>query len=379
MTGSVPRQRRRPGSSPANRCGGALTHGRGHAYETAACTHPCLPPIFLLPHPGQAQGVGMESVPLSVSEQTGCWGSSRCHVIAIIDDLHGSHHPRTERRENTSSCELSVPRIHPTVICRAPGRRYQTRQRHHPGDHAASMGSDLPSEPLRRRSPCRGVLWISEHLLNASRTADLLTKVHPMASIAAPQPRRAAPGARSRVELLDARRAPLLARPFFEGGDPGAIAATIAHVPEVLDATMPFLAQMFGPSALPARTKELVILRTSALLDCRYCIQSHSIAARDAGLARDEVLALRGDGPLSNQFTDGAERALLDWVDAVAGSTGPVSPEIGDALMSHFAEPDVIELTLLAGTTMMLNRFCTALGLPTSPAALARLAEDCLL
>ncbi len=203
--------------------------------------------------------------------------------------------------------------------------------------------------------------------------------VYPMVVNAVPQPRRAAPGEGGRVELLDARRAPLLARPFFEGGDPGAIVSAMAHVPEVLDATMPFLVQMFGPSALPARTKELVILRTSALLDCRYCIQSHSIAARDAGLAREEVLALRGDGPLGDQFTDRAERALLDWVDGVAGSTGPVPPEIGEALMSHFAEPDVIELTLLAGTTMMLNRFCTALGLPTSQAALARLAEDGLL
>ncbi len=31
---------------------------------------------------------------------------------------------------------------------------------------------------------------------------------------------------------------------------------------------------------------------------------------------------------------------------------------------------------LIAGATAMLNRFCTALELPTSPATLARLAAD---
>jgi alkylhydroperoxidase family enzyme len=44
-----------------------------------------------------------------------------------------------------------------------------------------------------------------------------------------------------------------------------------------------------------------------------------------------------------------------------------------DRLREHFAEHEVVELTLVAGATLMLNRFCTALELPTSPATLGRL------
>jgi AhpD family alkylhydroperoxidase len=180
----------------------------------------------------------------------------------------------------------------------------------------------------------------------------------------------------SRVDLLDARRAPLLARPFYEGGDPGPIVAAIAHVPEVLEATMPFLSAMFGPSALPARAKEIVVLRTSALLNCNYCIQAHSVVARDSGLSRAEVLALRGERDLRSHFTDAPERALLDWIDAVASAPGPVPEKVSAAFRAHFAEPDVVEVTLLIASTMMLNRFCTALELPSSPATVARLAEE---
>jgi hypothetical protein len=39
-------------------------------------------------------------------------------------------------------------------------------------------------------------------------------------------------------------------------------------------------------------------------------------------------------------------------------------------------DPDLVELTLLVGATLLLNRFCTALDLPTSPKVLHRLAEE---
>jgi AhpD family alkylhydroperoxidase len=183
----------------------------------------------------------------------------------------------------------------------------------------------------------------------------------------------------SRVDLLDGRKAPLLARPFYEQGDPGPIVAAIAHVPEVLEAAMPFISALFGPSALPARAKEIVVLRTSALLNCRYCIQAHSVVARDSGLSRAEVLALRGVKDLQAHFTDPSERALIDWIEAVASAPGPVPDRLSEAFRVHFADFEIVEVTLLIASTMMLNRFCTALELPSSPATLARLAEEELL
>lgn len=180
------------------------------------------------------------------------------------------------------------------------------------------------------------------------------------------------------VRLLGAGEAPLLARPYYDGGDPGPIVAALAHVPELLEVALPFFGTVLGPSAVPWRTKELVILATSARLACRFCVQSHTVVARDAGLTRDEVLALRGERPVEAVFDDPAERALLAWVAAVAGP-GAIDPSARRALEGHYDDADVVELTVLVGATAMLNRFCTALELPTSPQVLARLAEEDLL
>lgn len=177
------------------------------------------------------------------------------------------------------------------------------------------------------------------------------------------------------VRLVEGEQAPLLARPFYANGNPGPIVAALAHVPELLEVTMPFLDAALGPSAVDARTKELVILRTSAVMGCRYCTQTHTVVARKTGLSVEEAAALRGEAPLEAAFTDPGELALLGWVEVVAGP-GPVPQAARQAARAHLGEADLVELTLLVGATLLLNRFCTALELPTSPKVLGRLAEE---
>ena len=116
-------------------------------------------------------------------------------------------------------------------------------------------------------------------------------------------------------------------------------------------------------------------MRTSARAACRYCVESHTVVARDMGLSVAEVRALRGESDVEAAFPDEADRAVLDWCDAIVG-TGVVDPAARVRLLGFFAEHEVVELTLLAASTLLLNRFCTALELPTSSSVLARLAAE---
>lgn len=180
------------------------------------------------------------------------------------------------------------------------------------------------------------------------------------------------------MTLLKSDQAPLLAKPFYAKGDPGPIVTALAQVPELLEAAMPFIGTALGPSAISWRRKELVIVRVSALMGCTYCLRAHTTVALDAGLSRAEILALRESAGLE-EFSDPAECALLGWVDAVTGGPGPVDPNALKALRVHFADHEIVELTMLVGATLMLNRFATALELPTGAGTLRRLeAEDLL-
>jgi len=174
----------------------------------------------------------------------------------------------------------------------------------------------------------------------------------------------------SRVELLGADQVPLLARPYYpEDGSASPIVRALAQVPELLEVAMPFVARVFGPTSLDLRTKEIVVLRVSARNGCRYCIDTHTVAAWDAGLSEAETAALRSAG---TGFSP-AEASLVGFCDAFCDAPAPVPPDVAHGLQAHFPDHAVVELSLLAGATVMLNRFCTALELPTTPATRARL------
>lgn len=179
------------------------------------------------------------------------------------------------------------------------------------------------------------------------------------------------------VPLIDAEQAPILARAYYPGyGPPSPVTASLAHVPEILELTLPFVGRVLGPTAIDARTKELVIVRVSALMECRYCVETHTAVALDRGLSREELRALRGDEEVQAVFADPDELALLAWVDAVALGRGSVPEEVTNGAREAMGHPELVELTLVAAATLMLNRYCSALRLPTSAATISRLAEE---
>jgi len=179
----------------------------------------------------------------------------------------------------------------------------------------------------------------------------------------------------SRIELMAQSTAPISAQPYFANGDPGPLVAAWAQVPELLSVTLPFVGAVLGPSSLGVRPKELCILRTSAVLACRYCVETHTEVALDVGLELDEVRALRGDIGVESAFDEPAELALLAWIDAVALGPGEPSDDLTAEMHRHWRDFEIMELTLLVATTVMLNRFATSLQLPTNPNTLSRLAE----
>ena len=184
----------------------------------------------------------------------------------------------------------------------------------------------------------------------------------------------ASPASAPRVALVDAASAPLLTRSYFADGDPGPIVASLAQVPELVGPTLPFLGAVLGPSWIPVREKEIVILRTSAVMGCRYCTDAHTVVALDSGLDGQEVRALRGELPVPDAFPDAADRALIAWCDAVAHGAESDLRQARQSLAVEDAR--LVELTLLVATTVLLNRYATALALPTSPDVRDRLIRE---
>jgi AhpD family alkylhydroperoxidase len=179
------------------------------------------------------------------------------------------------------------------------------------------------------------------------------------------------------VNLIEESSAPLLLRDLYAGGDPGPIVGALAQVPELCEVTLPFVGAALAPSAVSFRDKEIAILRTSANLSCRYCIDAHTVVAFESGLSDTEVRALRrgDDAALDSAFATARDRALVAWIDALSIERGPVPPELGERARAALGEHQLVEVTVTVGATILLNRLASSLHLPTSDATIRQLAD----
>jgi AhpD family alkylhydroperoxidase len=179
------------------------------------------------------------------------------------------------------------------------------------------------------------------------------------------------------VSLFNAGSAPESVRLIFANGDPGPIASSLAHIPDLMMKTLAFVKSTLGPSDIAdVRTKEIVILRASAVQQCKYCVNTHSFVARNSGLSKEEVKALQGHGDATKAFSKEREKVLIRWTDAVALGPGEINNELKKEFKKNFNEAEVVELTLLVGATILLNRYATALELPVAAVHLEFLKNE---
>ena len=179
----------------------------------------------------------------------------------------------------------------------------------------------------------------------------------------------------SLVSLLSKSQAPITTRSFYADEKTNPLIASFAHVPELLLKGMPFIGQALGPSSLSFRTKELMILRTSAKLNCSYCTNTHTVVSIQAGLTHDEILALRGEKNIDEVFTDEKDKLLITWTDAMANGSSAIPSILAEQMTKKFSESEIVEFSLCIGATIMLNRYASALSLPVDPQHLVMITE----
>ncbi|MET7436668.1 MULTISPECIES: carboxymuconolactone decarboxylase family protein [unclassified Streptomyces] len=113
--------------------------------------------------------------------------------------------------------------------------------------------------------------------------------------------------------------------------------------------------RVLAESALPAATRELVLLRASQINGCGFCVDMHTKDAAHAGessLRLNLVAAWRE----ATVFTD-AERAALELTEEgtrIADAAGGVSDEVWANAAKHYDEE---QLAALVCTIALINAF----------------------
>ncbi|HEX3437663.1 MAG TPA: carboxymuconolactone decarboxylase family protein [Pseudacidobacterium sp.] len=141
---------------------------------------------------------------------------------------------------------------------------------------------------------------------------------------------------------------------------------TMAHRPEIFETMIAHFEAILNTGTLPLKLKELVIVRTSQINRCEYCLGSHTQIAQKLGWSKDQVDNLP-DFEVRSDFS-AAEKAALRLAEQMTLDSNRVPDELFDELRSHYDEGEIVELMASIGLFNYFNRFNNALQIePTKP------------
>jgi alkylhydroperoxidase family enzyme len=175
---------------------------------------------------------------------------------------------------------------------------------------------------------------------------------------------------------------PMLRELFEEtrrkGGDVINLHLTIGHAPAIAKARRAMANALRFEAAMPRSLRELAIVRTGQIVGGDYELNQHLPMARASGLSPAQVDAI-GAWRDSSLF-DARQRALLGYVEQMAGRAGEVDDATFAELQRHFTPQEIVELTVVVanyyGTGLITKALRiaieddgrqTATGLPKSP------------
>ena len=134
-----------------------------------------------------------------------------------------------------------------------------------------------------------------------------------------------------------------------------------AHVPEILRTFSAYWNATFDDGLVENRLKELCRLYVSKTVECNYCGNQRSEAARAQGLSEtlvDEILLFEG----SESF-DEREQAALAYTRAIAWDPDQADDALWERLHAHFTDAQIVELGSFVSLTAGAQRFVKTLDL----------------
>ena len=142
-------------------------------------------------------------------------------------------------------------------------------------------------------------------------------------------------------------------------GTPLNIFGTIAHHPRLLKRFMNYAGLFLNKGLLPAREREIVILRVGWNCQSVYEFGQHTIIGERVGLTIEEITAVTRD--IGEHNWNDRDIALLEMSDDLCADNC-VSQHTWEKLRCDWKEDELIELVMVAGTYRLVSGFLNTMG-----------------
>jgi 4-carboxymuconolactone decarboxylase len=156
-----------------------------------------------------------------------------------------------------------------------------------------------------------------------------------------------------------------LLEPTTRDGRTFNVLATVVRHPDLLERWSAFAGHVMGPtSTLPAREREILILRIGWLNDSEYEFGQHVLFARRAGLTDQEIERVKL-GPAAPSW-DAFDAVLCQAADDLHRD-GRVSDPTWSALAARYDERQLLDLLFTVGQYNLVSWVLNSVGVELDP------------
>ncbi|MEM7541401.1 MAG: carboxymuconolactone decarboxylase family protein [Pseudomonadota bacterium] len=148
-------------------------------------------------------------------------------------------------------------------------------------------------------------------------------------------------------------------KPFVENNKADNIFKTLTNHPDLMKRWMVFANHILFKSTLPAREREILILRIGYLCKAGYEYNQHVAIARECGMSEDEI-AMSRTGPDTAGISE-LDKLLLSATDELHADAF-ITDGTWKALSEHFSTEQMMDVVFTVGQYNLVSMALNSLG-----------------
>ena len=113
--------------------------------------------------------------------------------------------------------------------------------------------------------------------------------------------------------------------------------------------------------------KELLILKSTKMGDCLYCVTQHEVVSGRLGVSEEKQRDIVGVEYRRSEHYTPSEVAILDLCTHVVIDPEKIPAEVWDRVKEHYDDGQIVEIVATIGAYLQVSKFGDALGVELEP------------
>lgn len=139
------------------------------------------------------------------------------------------------------------------------------------------------------------------------------------------------------------------------------------NAPEIAEKMWDIFFEILCEGQITWYDKELLILKSTKMGDCLYCVTQHEVVAERIGVTPEKQADIVGfEYQVSSHYKPN-EVAILDLCGHVVIDPEHIPAEVWDNVKKHYDDRQIVEIVATIGAYLQVSKFGDALGVELEP------------